>query len=94
MHQIIAIALTLVIALLLNGVAAAQMVSVGYWGGALGALLVGPLIVFYVVHTLVYFVVRLIRGKDRVRSYTRSRINYVGTVVAILGVLGAAAGPA
>lgn len=94
MHQIIALAVTLVVALLLNGAAAAQMVSVGYWGGALGALLVGPLIVFYVVHTVVYFVLRLIRGKDRVRSYTRSRINYVAAAVAILGVLGAAAGPA
>ncbi|VXB20918.1 hypothetical protein [Brevundimonas sp. G8] len=94
MHQIIALAVTLLIALLLNGVAAAKMVSVGYWGGALGALFVGPVIVFYAVHTLVYFVVRLIRGKDRVRSYTRSRINYVAAAVAILGVLGAAAGPA
>ncbi|MDK2748346.1 MAG: hypothetical protein KYX67_13605 [Brevundimonas sp.] len=94
MHQMIALALTLIVALLLNGGAAAQMVSAGYWGGVIGSLLFGPLIVFYVVHTLVYFVVRLIRGKDRVLSYTRSRINYVGAVVAILGVLGAAAGPA
>jgi heme/copper-type cytochrome/quinol oxidase subunit 2 len=94
MHQMIALALTLIVAVLLNGGAAAQMISAGYWGGAIGSLLFGPLIVFYVVHTLVYFVVRLIRGKDRVRSYTRSRLNYVAAVVAILGVVGAAAGPA
>jgi hypothetical protein len=93
MHQMIALALTLIVALLLNGGAAAQMVSAGYWGGAIGSLFFGPLMTFYVVHTLVYFVVRLIRGKDRVGSYTRSRLNYVAAGLTILGVVGAAAAP-
>lgn len=93
MHQMIAVALPLILAFLLNGGDAAQMVSVGYWGGAMGSLLFGPLMTFYVVHTLVYFVVRLIRGKDRVGSYTRSRLNYIAAAVAMLGIVGAAAAP-
>ncbi|MFN3876760.1 MAG: hypothetical protein ACK4MH_00120 [Brevundimonas sp.] len=94
MHQIISLGLILATAFLFNAAAAAHMASIGMWGFAVGRLFFAPIIVFYFVHTLVYFVVRLIRGKDRVRSYTRSRLNYVGAVVAILGVLGAAAGPA
>lgn len=93
MHQIISLGLILATAFLFNAGAAAEMASVGFWGEAVGRLFFAPIVFFYLVHTVVYFVVRLIRGKDRVRSYTRSRLNYIAAALTILGTIGAAAAP-
>jgi hypothetical protein len=93
MHQIISLGLILATVFLFNARAAAEMASAGFWGWAVGQLFFGPVVFFFLVHTVVYLVVRLVRGKERVRSYTRSRLNYVAAVLTILGTIGAAAGP-
>jgi predicted Na+-dependent transporter len=55
-----------------------------HWGGTIGALFIGPIIVFFVVHTILYFTLRLLRGKDGVASYTGSKINCLSALMTIL----------
>lgn len=93
MHQVIALGVVLAAAFVFHARAAAVMASEGNWGFGVGQLFFAPVMVFFFVHTLAYFLTRLVRGKDKLRSYTRSRINYVGMVVALMGVLGSAATP-
>lgn len=94
MPQFVSIALVLAVAFLLNVRRAAMAFGDGDWGTALGSLAVGPLLVFYAVHSVLYVAGRLLRGRDRMRAYTASRTNYAAAAVTVLGVLGAAAGPA
>lgn len=91
MHQIIALGVVLAAAFVFNARAAAIMAAEGNWGYGVGQLFFAPVVVFFFVHTLAYFLTRLVRGKDRLASYTRSRINYFAMVVALMGVLGSAA---
>ncbi|MCD9031928.1 hypothetical protein LDO32_09365 [Luteimonas sp. Y-2-2-4F] len=93
MPQFVAIAVLLAVAFLLNVRRAATAVGDGDWGTALGSLTVGPLVVFYAVHTVLYVAGRLLRGRDRMRAYTASRTHYAAAVVALLVVVGAALGP-
>lgn len=93
MHLIISLGMILAAAFLFNAAKAAEMASIGLWGYGVGQLFVAPILVFFFLHTLIYFAVRLIRGKDKLKSYTRSRLNYIAAVVSILGILGSAAAP-
>ncbi|MDP9835961.1 hypothetical protein J2T09_000703 [Neorhizobium huautlense] len=91
MHQLICFSILLVVAVLFNAVAAAKMASDGNWGEAVGQLFFGPLVFFYVTHSVIYFATRLIRGPAAVASYSASRLNYIAFVITLLGILGAAA---
>ena len=91
MQQALALGLVLTAGLLLSARAAAIMSADGNWGGALGSLFTAPLVVFYLVHTVVYFAVRGLRGRDRIRTYAASRLNWIAAAVALLSVLASAA---
>lgn len=91
MHQTIAIGISLAIAVLLHGPLAAAEVSDGNWGSALGNLIFGPLVIFFLVHTIVYFLSRMIRGREKLASFSGSRLNYIAAAITILGILGSVA---
>ena len=91
MHQLISFTIVFLAAVALNLKSAAIDASNGNWGEGLGNLVFGPLVFFYGVHTIIYFAVRLVRGRDAIAAYSASRVNYIAAVVTLLGVLGAAA---
>lgn len=91
MHQAISVSILLAIAVLLNAPLAAKMATNGNWGEAIGSVLFGPLVFFYVVHSLIYYAVRFLRGKSAVAAYSASKLNYIALVISLLGILGAAA---
>jgi len=90
-HQLISFTIVFVAAVALNLKSAAIAASDGNWGESVGNLVFGPLVFFFGVYTIVFFAVRLVRGKDAVAAYSASRLNYIAAVVTLLGVLGAAA---
>ena len=83
MHQSIALAIAILAIVFLLGPEAAYMASIGNWGGGLG-LLLGPLFFFYLVTAIVYFPARLLRGRDKVAGFARTRLQYVGQRAAAL----------
>lgn len=91
MHQTICVAILLSVAALLNAPLAAKMAADGNWGEAAGRMFAGPIIVFYIVHTLVYYVMRLMRGRTAISTYAASRLNYIAFTITLLGILGAVA---
>ena len=91
MHQAISVVALFVVAFLLNAPFAAMVAADGNWGEAVGSLLIGPVVFYYAVHSLVYFTARFLRGRSAVATYTASRLNYVALAISVLGVLGAAA---
>jgi hypothetical protein len=91
MHQLISFAVVFAIAVALNLRSAAIAASNGNWGEGLGNLVFAPLVFFYGVYTILFFAVRLLRGKDAVAAYSASRLNYIAAGITLLGVLGAAA---
>ncbi|WP_421363011.1 hypothetical protein [Agrobacterium rosae] len=91
MHQVICVFVLLVVSLLLNAQWATQIANDGNWGEAIGTLLIGPLGLFYFVHTIIYYAVRLIRGPSAVATYSASKLNYIAFAVSLLGILGAVA---
>jgi len=64
--------------------------SDGKWGEGIGALIIGPLVFFFVAHTVLYIGARLVRGRDGVASYTASKINRISALMTILAVMAAA----
>lgn len=93
MHQIIALFLVVGVAFLLNAPRAAALAADGLWGYAAGRLVFGPILSFFVVQTILYFIVRAIRGREGVARFSRSRLNYIAALIAVLGMVGSAANP-
>ncbi|MGQ4274991.1 hypothetical protein [Terrihabitans sp. B22-R8] len=91
MRQIICIAIILAVSALCNAPLAARMASDGNWGEAVGQLVFAPLVVFYLVHSVIYYGTRLVRGRDALASYTNSKLSWIAFIVSVLGILGSAA---
>lgn len=91
MRQAVCVIILLAIAVLLNAPSAAQMAGDGNWGEAAGNLILGPIVIFYIVHSLIYYPVYALRGPAAVAPYTTSKINYIAFAISLLGVLGAVA---
>lgn len=93
MPQLLSLCVVVAVAVLLNLKTAAMMTSDGNWGGAVGAMLFGPIVFFLVVQAVLFYGTRLVRGPAAVATFTTSRLNYGAGLIALLGVLGAAANP-
>lgn len=91
MHQAISLSILLAIAVLLNAPLAARMAADGNWGEAVGNVFFGPIVFFYIVHSLIYYAVRILRGPSAVAAYAASKLNYIAFVISLLGILGAVA---
>jgi hypothetical protein len=91
MHQAICVAVLLTVAVLLNGPLAARMAADGNWGEAVGRLFFGPAVFFYIVHSVIYYAVRISRGPAAVATYAASKLNYIALVISLLGIIGAVA---
>ncbi|MGV1834156.1 hypothetical protein ACQZ6C_05300 [Rhizobium rhizogenes] len=91
MRQVICVGVLLIVAVLLNAPMAAKMAGDGNWGEAVGSMLFAPIVVFYFVHSLVYYATRFLRGPAAVATYATSKLNYIAFVISLLGVLGAVA---
>lgn len=91
MHQIISLGLSFTAAIFFNLKAIAIASSVGNWGEALGRLLFAPVVFFFLAHTIIYGLVRAVRGKPKLASYAETKLNYIAAALTILGVMGSAA---
>lgn len=91
MHQLISVAVLLAVAVLLNGPLAMRMAADGNWGEAIGRLFFGPVVFFYLVHSVIFYAMRLFRRAEGGAGYATSRLNYISMVISLLGVLGAVA---
>lgn len=87
MAQAISLAVLTVAILLLQARKAAEMAGLGAWGEALGRLVVGPVLIFFLVQAVLYYGTKLVRGHMG-HSLTTSRLNYVSLAVTILTILG------
>lgn len=61
----------------------------GNWIMAIGTFLIAPLLFFFVFHTVLYLVVRMMRGREGVASYTNTKINCLSALVTILATMAA-----
>ncbi|MFC0243271.1 hypothetical protein [Rhodopseudomonas telluris] len=86
MHQVICVVVLLVLSLTLNAPVAARMAGDGNWGEGLG-ILVGPVMIFYIVHAPIYYAVRLVRG-PALASFAGSKLNYLAALIGLTGILG------
>jgi len=93
MHLLLALGVTILTAVALNIKSAAVASSDGNWGGAVGAMIFGPVVVFFLIHTILYYGTRLVRRKSPLKSYSRSRLCYISAAIAILGVIGSLGQP-
>ena len=59
----------------------------GNWVLAVGVFLLGPLAFFFVFHTILYLVIRVMRGREGVASYTSTKINCLSALVTILATM-------
>ncbi|WP_158667342.1 hypothetical protein [Agrobacterium bohemicum] len=64
--------------------------SDGPWGIGVGALFIGPLVFFFLAHTVLYLGAWIFRGRDGVASYTASKINRVSALMTIFAVMAVA----
>ncbi|GAK69178.1 hypothetical protein RRU01S_03_03510 [Agrobacterium rubi TR3 = NBRC 13261] len=64
--------------------------SDGHWGVGIGALFIGPLVFFFVAHTVLYLGAWIFKGRDGVASYTASKINRVSALMTILAAIAVA----
>lgn len=87
MAQAISLAILTVAILFLQAGKAAEMAGLGAWGEALGRLVVGPVLVFFVVQAVLYYGSKLVRGYMG-HSFTTSRLNYVSLAITVLSILG------
>ncbi len=60
------------------------------WGVGVGALFLGPLVFFFVAHTVLYLGARLFRGRGGVASYATTKINRVSALMTILATMAVA----
>lgn len=87
MAQAISLAILTVAILILQARKAAEMAGLGAWGEALGRLVVGPVLVFFVVQAVLFYGTKLVRGHMG-HSFATSRLNYVSLAITILSILG------
>lgn len=90
MRQAISVSILVVVGVLLNATYAAKMTAVGNWGEAIGSLFFGAIVLFYIIHSLIYFTVRLLSRSKAIAGYTASKLNYIACGITLLGILGAA----
>lgn len=93
MHLLLALGATILAAVALNIKSAAIASSNGNWGGAVGDMLFGPIVVFFLIHTVLYYGTRLVRRKSLLKSYSRSRLCYISAAITVLGVIGSLGQP-
>ncbi|XUY27491.1 hypothetical protein RMR21_003765 [Agrobacterium sp. rho-8.1] len=91
MHLTICIVLLLTVSAVLNASHAAQMAGVGNWGEALGEIAFGPLAFFFIAHVIIYYAIRAIRGREKLKSFSATKLNYIAFTLALMGILGAIA---
>lgn len=61
--------------------------SDGNWGDGVGALFLGPLVFFFLVHTIFYLGTRILRGKASVASYVSTKINCLSALTTIMAAI-------
>lgn len=88
MRQTICVAILLVIAVLLNASSAARMAADGNWGEAVGSLFFGPVVFFYIAHSLIYYAAYAVRGRAAIARYADSKVNHIALGISLLGILG------
>ncbi|UHS57077.1 hypothetical protein [Agrobacterium vaccinii] len=64
--------------------------SDGHRGVGIGALFIGPLVFFFVAHTVLYLGAWIFWGRDGVASYTASKINRISALMTILAAIAVA----
>lgn len=88
MRLTICIICLLIVSGVLNAIPAAQMAGEGNWGAALGDLFVGPLAIFLIAHTLIYYALVLVRKPAGLRSFSQTKLTYISFALAVMGMLG------
>lgn len=60
------------------------------WGAGVGALFLGPLVFFFIAHTILYLGAWIFRGRDGVASYATTKLNRVSALMTILAAMAVA----
>lgn len=89
-QQLSSLVMVLVTLMILSAGFVTGAASDGNWGEGVGALFIGPIVFFFIAHTILYLGARLVRGKDGVASYTASKINRIAALMTILAAIAAA----
>lgn len=58
-------------------------------GPSVGLLFIGPLVFYFIAHTMLYLGARIMRGRDGVASYTGSKLNRVSALMTVLAAIAA-----
>ena len=87
MAQVISIAILMVAVAVFQAGAAARLAADGNWGEALGRLVFGPLVFFFLIQAVLYYGTKLVRGHMG-HGFATSRLNYVSLAITLLGMLG------
>ncbi len=90
MQQFSSLVMVLVTLMILSAGFVTETTIDGHWGEGVGALFIGPIVFFFIAHTILYLGARLVRGKDGVASYTTSKINRIAALMTILAAIAAA----
>ncbi|UHS55981.1 MULTISPECIES: hypothetical protein [Agrobacterium] len=88
MHLTICLILLLLVSGIFNAVSAAQLAGAGAWGEASSILIVGPLFIFFGVHAIIYYGLRLVREPSKLKSFSNTKLTYIAFAVALMGIFG------
>ncbi len=88
MPMTICVILLLLVSAIFNSVSAAQLAGAGAWGEASSILIASPLLIFFGMHVIIYYGLRLFVEPSKLSSFSNTKLNYIAFAVALMGILG------